>query len=129
MARASRARASSKSERTLRDVVGRVISGRDLQPVALCLGMASVDRPNEAAAVREILRRVAAGCPTLIVNDALIALEAGAPELPGIVLLAGTGSIAYGRDRLAVRRARAAGGTCSATKAAGTGWVARHCGR
>jgi N-acetylglucosamine kinase-like BadF-type ATPase len=32
------------------------------------------------------------------VSDALIALAAGAPEVLGIVLVAGTGSVAYGRD-------------------------------
>ena len=34
----------------------------------------------------------------LVVNDALVALEAGAPGAPGVVLIAGTGSIAYGRN-------------------------------
>jgi len=33
------------------------------------------------------------------VNDAVIALTAGAPERFGIVVLAGTGSIAYGASR------------------------------
>jgi N-acetylglucosamine kinase-like BadF-type ATPase len=32
------------------------------------------------------------------VNDALVALEAGAPGLPGVVIISGTGSIAYGRN-------------------------------
>ena len=34
----------------------------------------------------------------LVVNDALVALEAGAPDEPGVVVIAGTGSIAYGRN-------------------------------
>src|SRR6185295_3235694 len=34
----------------------------------------------------------------LVVNDALVALEAGAPDRPGVVVIAGTGSIAYGRN-------------------------------
>jgi len=35
---------------------------------------------------------------TLVVNDALVALSAGVREGPGIVLIAGTGSIVYGRN-------------------------------
>ena len=34
----------------------------------------------------------------LVLNDALVALEAGAPGLAGIVVISGTGSIAYGRN-------------------------------
>ena len=45
---------------------------------------------------------------TLVVNDALVALVAGAGSEPGLVLIAGTGSIAYGRNR-ASRAARAGG--------------------
>jgi N-acetylmuramic acid 6-phosphate etherase len=43
-----------------------------------------------------------------VVNDAVIALVAGAPERSGIVLLAGTGSIAYG-EHPSGRSARAGG--------------------
>jgi N-acetylglucosamine kinase-like BadF-type ATPase len=35
---------------------------------------------------------------TLVVNDALVALAAGASDGPGIVLISGTGSIVYGRS-------------------------------
>ena len=34
----------------------------------------------------------------LVVNDALIALQAGVGDAPGIVIVSGTGSIAYGRN-------------------------------
>ena len=43
-----------------------------------------------------------------MVNDALIALQAAVGEAPGIVIVSGTGSIAYGRDR-AGHAARAGG--------------------
>jgi N-acetylglucosamine kinase-like BadF-type ATPase len=43
-----------------------------------------------------------------VVNDAVIALVAGAPERVGLVVLAGTGSIAYGADPEG-RTARAGG--------------------
>jgi N-acetylglucosamine kinase-like BadF-type ATPase len=69
------------------------------QPVsAICIGMAGVDRPEDAEVVREMLVRLSQLSSVLVVNDALIALEAGVGTGPGIVVVAGTGSIAYGRD-------------------------------
>jgi len=45
------------------------------------------------------MRRIGHKAPVLVVNDALAALVAGAgDEGPGIVLIAGTGSICYGRN-------------------------------
>ncbi len=75
---------------------------------ALCLGIAGVDRPDDEAVVRGILRRLGHRERARVVNDAIIALVAGAPERYGIVVLAGTGSIAYGIDR-AGRSARSGG--------------------
>jgi N-acetylglucosamine kinase-like BadF-type ATPase len=66
---------------------------------ALCLGIAGVDRAGDEATIRSILRRLGHRERARVVNDAAIALVAGAPERFGIVVLAGTGSIAYGVDR------------------------------
>jgi N-acetylglucosamine kinase-like BadF-type ATPase len=65
---------------------------------AICLGMAGVDRPEEKELIQVLLRRLGLRKNIRIVNDALIALVAGAPEGMGIVVSAGTGSIAYGVD-------------------------------
>lgn len=65
---------------------------------AVCLGIAGVDRPDDEQVIRGILRRLGYRETARIVNDAAIALAAGAPERVGIVVLAGTGSIAYGVD-------------------------------
>jgi N-acetylglucosamine kinase-like BadF-type ATPase len=60
-----------------------------------------------------------------VVNDALIALVAGAGENPGVVLVAGTGSIAYGRD--ARGRAARAGGWGYLLGDEGSGfWIGRR---
>jgi N-acetylglucosamine kinase-like BadF-type ATPase len=64
--------------------------------VALCLGIAGVDRPRDESVVRGILRRLGYRQRVRVVNDAVIALVAGAAERFGIVVLAGTGSIAFG---------------------------------
>ena len=85
-------------EMALHDVMTEALAGIDQVPAAICIGMAGVDRPNDGRVMRAILSRLCRGSRALVVNDALIALEAGAPGAPGIVLIAGTGSIAYGRD-------------------------------
>jgi N-acetylmuramic acid 6-phosphate etherase len=71
----------------------------DERPDALCLGMAGVDRPGEDALIRSLLRRLGFRGNALVVNDAVIAIAAGAPDRVGVVVIAGTGSIAYGVDR------------------------------
>jgi N-acetylglucosamine kinase len=65
---------------------------------AICLGMAGVDRPEDQETVRGVMHRLRLRQPLRIVPDALVALVAGAPHGIGIVVVAGTGSIAYGVD-------------------------------
>ncbi len=94
----------------------------DDRPDALCLGMAGVDRPGEAALIRSLLRRLGFRGNAMVVNDALIALAAGAADRIGVVLIAGTGSIAYGVDP-GGRSARAGGlGPMLADEGSG-GWI------
>jgi glucosamine kinase len=94
-------------ERVLRDGIAAVL--RDAPaPDAICVGMAGVDRAEDFAAVTAVLAGICPSARTVVVNDALIALEAGVPGGAGSVLIAGTGSIAYGRDHQG-RAARAGG--------------------
>jgi glucosamine kinase len=95
-------------ERVLHAVIADALRDAPGSPTSVCLGMAGVDRPRDAAIVRGILNRIATRAHALVVNDALIALEAGVGSGPGIVVIAGTGSIAYGRNS-ANRAARAGG--------------------
>jgi N-acetylglucosamine kinase-like BadF-type ATPase len=44
------------------------------------------------------MKRIGYKARVLVVNDALVALEAGAPGQPGVVIISGTGSICYGRN-------------------------------
>ncbi len=85
-------------EKILHQVMDDALGGRTSGPAAICLGIAGVDRPNDAAVVRGIMKRIGFNSRVLIVNDALIALETGAPGQPGVVIISGTGSIAYGRN-------------------------------
>lgn len=95
-------------EKVLHHVMEAALGDYDILPAAICLGIAGVDRPADAEAVRGIMRRIGFKTHTLVVNDALVALAAGAGDDPGVVIVAGTGSIAYGRD--AGGRAARAGG-------------------
>jgi N-acetylglucosamine kinase-like BadF-type ATPase len=85
-------------EKVLHEVMEEALADRDMIPSAICLGIAGVDRPDDARVVRGIMRRIGYKAKSLVVNDALVALEAGAPAQPGVVVIAGTGSIAYGRN-------------------------------
>lgn len=83
-------------EKVLHSVIEKAIEGRPIFPEAVCLGIAGVDRDSDARVMRDIMRRLGFRANTLIVNDALIALVAGAGASPGVVVISGTGSIAYG---------------------------------
>jgi N-acetylglucosamine kinase-like BadF-type ATPase len=85
-------------EKVLYEVMEDALAGTEITPAAICLGIAGVDRPDDAQVVRAIMRRIGYKARVLIVNDALVALEAGAPGEPGVVIISGTGSIAYGRN-------------------------------
>lgn len=67
-------------------------------PAAVCLGIAGVDRSGETELVIHMLRRLGLRKGVRVVHDAVVALAAGAPGAKGIVVVGGTGSIAYGVD-------------------------------
>jgi N-acetylglucosamine kinase-like BadF-type ATPase len=111
-------------EKVLHDVMEEAIGDRDLVPAAICLGIAGVDRPDDAAVVRAIMKRIGYKARILVVNDALVALEAGAPGEPGVVIISGTGSICYGRN--AVGQAARSGGWGYVLGDEGSGyWIGR----
>jgi N-acetylglucosamine kinase-like BadF-type ATPase len=111
-------------EKVIHDVMEQAIGPRDIVPAAICLGIAGVDRPDEMAVVHAIMRRIGFKARTLVVNDALVALEAGAPGQPGVVIVSGTGSIAYGRN--AANAAARAGGWGHVLGDEGSGyWIGR----
>lgn len=83
-------------EKVLHSVIEQATRAHHTWPEAACLGIAGVDRESDARVIREIMRRLGFRANTLIVNDALIALVAGAGASPGVVVISGTGSIAYG---------------------------------
>ena len=85
-------------EKVLHGVMADAVGDRQIVPSVICLGIAGVDRPGDFAIVRGIMKRIGYQARVLVVNDALVALEAGAPGQPGVVVISGTGSISYGRN-------------------------------
>ncbi len=74
------------------------LAGRDL--VLISLGLAGADRPRDRELIQAAIAEQAFTCPVLVSSDARIALAAGlGAREEGIVLIAGTGSIAYGVNR------------------------------
>ncbi|MGB8013299.1 MAG: BadF/BadG/BcrA/BcrD ATPase family protein [Terriglobales bacterium] len=81
------------------------------QVSAVCIGAAGAARPEIAAKIRGILADVISATPPArieVVGDSVIALEAAFGAGPGIIVIAGTGSIVFGRDA-AGHTARAGG--------------------
>lgn len=111
-------------EKVLHQVMEVALAQHDVRPAATCLGIAGVDRPGDAEAVRGIMRRIGFKTRTLVVNDALVALVAGAGDEPGVVVVAGTGSIAYGRNA-AGQAARAGGWGYLLGDEGGGFWIGR----
>jgi len=89
----------------------------------LCIGVAGAARPKVAATVRRILAELTPASIE-VVGDMVIALEAGFGSGAGIIAIAGTGSIVYGRD--ADGHTVRAGGWGFAVSDEGSGhWIGR----
>src|SRR3954470_11299987 len=85
-------------EKVLHSVMEKTLADRGVFPAVICLGIAGVDRAADEAVVRSIMKRIGYKARILVVNDALMApQDANGPD-PGIGIVAGTGSIAYGRN-------------------------------
>jgi N-acetylglucosamine kinase-like BadF-type ATPase len=90
--------------------------------VGTCAGVAGAQRPGIAAIMRRILSNVVSG-QIEITGDSEIALEAAFGSGRGVIVISGTGSIAYGRNSQG-KTARA-GGWGHAISDEGSGhWIA-----
>lgn len=71
--------------------------GADVTPRALCVGVAGVGREDERSALHRELDRLALADEVIIAADAMIGLADAFGDGPGVLVVAGTGSIGYGR--------------------------------
>lgn len=86
----------------------RVTGLREVAPVVVCAGFAGASEPAAREMAREVLVRLFHPQKLFVIGDMEVALEAAVGAGPGVVLVAGTGSIAYGRNSSG-RCARAGG--------------------
>jgi glucosamine kinase len=88
-----------------------------------CIGVAGGARPEITEVIRRILCELVSG-EIEVVGDMVIAMEAASGSGPGVIVIAGTGSIAYGRN--AVGQTARAGGWGFAISDEGSGhWIGR----
>jgi glucosamine kinase len=90
-----------KARESLEQVVRQACAAAGITPgevARTCAGGAGAARHELAAKIRDILGAIVS-TPVDVVGDMQIALEAAFDTGPGVVVIAGTGSIAYGRDR------------------------------
>jgi N-acetylglucosamine kinase-like BadF-type ATPase len=98
------------------------------QVCAVCIGAAGAARPEIAAKIRSILVELISEISLAnieVFGDTVIALEAAFGAGPGVIAIAGTGSIVYGRD--AAGHTARAGGWGFAVSDEGSGhWIGRR---
>lgn len=88
-------------ERLVRDALAA--AGHDgTTPRMLCVGAAGAGREAEANALQDVLTHRGIAEEVVVETDATIALADAFGEDAGIILIAGTGSIAFGRNGAAV---------------------------
>ncbi len=88
-----------------------------------CVGGSGAARPELADIVRRCVAEIIPA-PVDVVGDMQIALEAAFDSGPGVVVIAGTGSIAFGRDRQG-RTARAGGWGFAIGDEGSAHWIGR----
>lgn len=93
------------------------------QVARTCVGGSGAARPELAAIVRRILAEILP-TPIEVVGDVQTSLEAAFGSGPGVIVIAGTGSIAYGRDRYG-HTARAGGWGFAIGDEGSAHWIGR----
>ena len=115
-----------QARKNLQQTIREACSAAQMRPeqiARVCVGTAGAGRPQVAEAVRRMVRELVP-VEIKVVGDAIIALQAAFDGGEGIVVIAGTGSIAYGRNQQG-QTARA-GGWGYAISDEGSGhWIGR----
>lgn len=91
----------TQARQSLQQSVRQACAAAGITPAQVshtCVGGSGAARPELAEIVRRSLAEVLP-TPIGVVGDMQIALEAAFDTGPGVVVIAGTGSIAYGRDK------------------------------
>ena len=110
----------------LREAITKACAAAGVSPAAVeaaVIGIAGSSVPPVKEAVAALIGDLVPG-EIEVVGDMVIAMEAAFPGLPGVVVISGTGSVAFGRNHLG--EAGRAGGWGSAISDEGSGyWIGR----
>jgi len=90
----------AQARESLRQAVMQACAAAGIAPSEVsrsCIGGSGAAHPELAATVRRLLAEILSS-PVDVVGDMEVALEAAFNTGPGVIVIAGTGSIAYGRD-------------------------------
>jgi glucosamine kinase len=121
----------TQARESLHTAIHQVCAAARISPYqirAICIGAAGAARPEIAAKIRSILAELIPEIALTnieVVGDTVIALEAAFGAGSGVIAIAGTGSIVYGRD--AAGHTARAGGWGFAVSDEGSGhWIGRR---
>ncbi|MGD0512095.1 MAG: BadF/BadG/BcrA/BcrD ATPase family protein [Terriglobales bacterium] len=90
----------NQARESLGAAIRQACAAADVVPTQIkrtCVGIAGGARPEIAGIVRRLLSEFVSGEIT-VAGDMVIAMEAAFGSGPGVIVIAGTGSIAYGRN-------------------------------
>ncbi|MCU1297012.1 MAG: ATPase, BadF/BadG/BcrA/BcrD type [Acidobacteriaceae bacterium] len=90
----------ASARQSLTEAIHQACSDANIAPQQIsrtCVGVAGGARKDVDDIVREIVAEIVAG-EIEVVGDMVIALQAAFGDGPGVIVIAGTGSIAYGRN-------------------------------
>ena len=92
----------AKAREALSAAIGQACAAANIKPAQIertCVGLAGAGRPEVSGLVRRLLMELVSG-EIEVVGDMVIALQAAFGDGAGVMVIAGTGSMAYGRDAL-----------------------------
>jgi glucosamine kinase len=111
-------------ERRLGELFGKL---GPVRPAACCAGAAGAEVPEARARLEAVLARLLPGAPVEVVHDARLVLAAAGLD-HGVALVAGTGSVAYGRAASG-KEARAGGWGWLLGDDGSGAWIVREAAR
>lgn len=89
----------SRAEAALRTAIDQALHGRKLRVDAAVFGLAGVMGPDDQPAIHRFQRRFPFITRLMVENDGMVALYAATRGAAGVLINAGTGTIAVGRNR------------------------------
>lgn len=117
---------ASRSAAIIREAVQRARAGLTDRPVrSLCIGVAGAGREEERDTLQAALDADGMAGSVVVITDAEIAIEDAFGAGPGVLLTAGTGSIAYGKGPTGVM-ARCGGWGPVIGDEGGGAWIGRR---